>query len=244
MNTNIGIVLIHGAGLNSSIWDGLKSEINQTLLTIDFPNRKISDNANQTLTFDDYVNSTIEQIKNWNADNFIIVAHSIGACVRLEVAEQFKNELKGFVAIGSVIPTNGKSFVSSLPFPQKMIMPIILKLFGTKPPKKSIENELCNDLTDEQTTKITTEFTPEAKRLYTTKINFNLPNTKRLYIQLANDKSMPFTLQNKMAKNLNANKIETIDSGHLPMLSNSKQLATSLSAFVKEIEQDEKTTNR
>ena len=122
-------------------------------------------------------------------------------------------------------------------------MPIILKLFGTKPPKKSIENELCNDLTDEQTTKITTEFTPEAKRLYTTKINFNLPNTKRLYIQLANDKSMPLTLQNKMAKNLNANKIETIDSGHLPMLSKPKQLATSLSAFVKEIEQDEKTTN-
>ena len=122
-------------------------------------------------------------------------------------------------------------------------MPIILKLFGTKPPKKSIENELCNDLTDEQTTKITTEFTPEAKRLYTTKINFNLPNTKRLYIQLANDKSMPLTLQNKMAKNLNANKIETIDSGHLPMLSKPKQLATSLSTFVKEIEQDEKTTN-
>ena len=122
-------------------------------------------------------------------------------------------------------------------------MPIILKLFGTKPPKKSIENELCNDLTDEQTTKITTEFTPEAKRLYTTKINFNLPNTKRLYIQLANDKSIPLTLQNKMAKNLNANKIETIDSGHLPMLSKPKQLATPLSAFVKEIEQDEKTTN-
>lgn len=243
MNNNIGLVLIHGAGLNSSIWDELKSEINQPLLTIDFPNRKISDNANQTLTFDDYINSTIEQIKKWNTNNFIIVAHSIGACVGLKVAEQFKNELKGFVAIGSVIPTNGNSFVSSLTFPQKMIMPIILKLFGTKPPKKSIENKLCNDLTDEQTTKITTEFTPEAKRLYTTKINFNLPNTKRLYIQLTNDKSMPFALQNKMAKNLNANKIDTIDTGHLPMLSKPKQLATSLSAFVKEIEQDDKTTN-
>lgn len=236
-------MLIHGAGLNSSIWDELKSEINQTFLTIDFPNRKISDNANQTLTFDDYVNSTIEQIKKWDTKNFIIVAHSIGACVGLKVAEQFKNELKGFVAIGSVIPTNGSSFISSLAFPQKMIMPIILKLFGTKPPKKSIEYELCNDLTDEQTTKITTEFTPEAKRLYTTKINFSLPNTKRLYIQLTNDKSMPFALQNKMAKNLNANKIETIDTGHLPMLSKPKQLATSLSAFVKEIEQDDKTTN-
>lgn len=243
MNNNIGLVLIHGAGLNSSIWDELKSEINQTFLTIDFPNRKISDNANQTLTFDDYVNSTIEQIKKWDTKNFIIVAHSIGACVGLKVAEQFKNELKGFVAIGSVIPTSGSSFISSLAFPQKMIMPIILKLFGTKPPKKSIEYELCNDLTDEQTTKITTEFTPEAKRLYTTKINFSLPNTKRLYIQLTNDKSMPFALQNKMAKNLNANKIEIIDSGHLPMLSKPKQLATSLSAFVKEIEQDDKTTN-
>jgi pimeloyl-ACP methyl ester carboxylesterase len=242
MDNNIGIVFIHGAGLNGSIWDDLIKEINIPSLVIDFPNKNIAGKPIDILTFDDYVSATANQIKNWNTEHFIIVAHSIGACVGLKVANHFKNELKGFVAVGSVIPKTRNSFVSSLPFPQKLIMPIILSLFGTKPPQKSIESELCNGLTVEQTLKIVNEFTPESKALYLTKINFNLPDTNRLYIKLKNDKTMPGTLQDKMAKNLNANKIITIDSGHLPMMSKAKQLAGILSDFANEIVKDEETT--
>ncbi len=240
MDNKIGIVFINGAGLNSSIWNDLKIEIENPILSIDFPNRKLKNNPNAKLTFDDYVNKAKTEIKHWQKNNFIIVAHSIGACVGLKVAEQFKNELKGFVAIGSVVPKSGQSFVSSLPFPQKLLLPILLTLFGTKPPKKSIEAELCNDLLPEATSKIVNEFTPEAKTLYTTKITFDLPDTKRLYIKLTNDKSMPTDLQEEMAKNLNTTKIETINSGHLPMISKAKELATIISNFANEIEQDEK----
>ncbi|MGZ5244517.1 MAG: alpha/beta fold hydrolase [Bacteroidia bacterium] len=240
MKNNIGIALIHGAGLNSSVWDELKKEIDFPTLAIDFPNRKTDGKANGKLTFDDYVNTTIEQIKNWDANNFILVAHSIGACVGLKVAEHFKKELKGFVVLSSVIPTNGNSFASTLPFPQKLILPIILSLLGTKPPKKTIESDLCNDLSAEQTQKIVNEFTPESKALYTTKINFSLPNCPRLYIKLTNDKAMPITLQERMAKNLNANKIVTIDSGHLPMISKTKQLTYILTDFTNNIVQGKK----
>lgn len=239
----IGIILIHGAGLSSSIWDELKKEINLPILTIDFPNRKMGDNINQSLTLDNYANSVVEQIKHWNMDNFIIVAHSIGACVGLKVSEHFKKELKGFVAIGSVIPTNGNSFVSSLPLPQKLLLPFILKMLGTKPPQKLIENELCNDLTAEQTQKIINEFTPESKKLYMTKITFNLPAKKRLYIQLTNDQSIPASWQSKMIEHLQATKVVTIESGHLPMLSKTKEVATTLLDFINEIEHTEKAFN-
>jgi len=242
MDNNIGIVFIHGAGLNGSIWNDLIKEINIPSLVIDFPNKNIDGKAIGILTFDDYVSAAANQIKNRKKEHFIIVAHSIGAFVGLKVANHFKNELKGFVAVGSVIPKTGNSFVSSLPFPQKLIMPIILSLFGTKPPQKSIESELCNGLTAEQTLKIVNEFTPESKALYLTKINFNLPDTNRLYIKLKNDKTMPGTLQDKMAKNLKANKIIAIDSGHLPMMSKAKQLAEILSDFANEIVKDEETT--
>lgn len=237
MNKNIGIVFIHGAGLNGSIWDNLIKEINIPSLTIDFPSKKIEGKAIDSLTFDDYVSGVTNQIKGWKKDNFIIVAHSIGACVGLKVSDNFKNELKGFVAVGSVIPKNGYSFISSLPFPQKLIMPIILKIFGTKPPQKSIESELCNNLTAEQTIKIVNEFTPEAKALYTTRIYFNLPDADRIYIKLTNDKSMPATLQEKMAKNLNANKIIALESGHLPMMSKPEQLAIFLNDFINTVRQ-------
>ena len=123
-------------------------------------------------------------------------------------------------------------------------MPIVLRLFGTKPPQKSIESELCNDLTAEQTSKIVNEFVPESRALYITKINFTLPDTNLLYIKLKNDRSMSNTLQDKMAKNLNANKIITINSGHLPMMSKAKQFAVILSDFIIEIVQNEKTMNR
>lgn len=244
MDKKIGIIFISGAGLNSSIWEDFKATVQNPILTIDFPNRKSKDKANAKLTFYDYVNETARQIKNWQINNYIIVSHSIGACVGLKVAEQFKKELKGFIAIGSVIPKSGQSFVSSLPFPQKLLLPILLSLFGTKPPKKSIEAELCNDLTPETTSKIVNEFTAEAKALYTTKVNFDLPDTKRLYIKMTNDKSMPADLQEKMAKNLKATKIETISSGHLPMLSKSKELARILIKFTNEIAEDKRTTAR
>lgn len=233
MDNKTGLVFINGAGLNSSIWADIKMKIHNPVLAIDFPNRKSNGNLNAKLTLDDYVNKAVTEIKNWQQDSFVLVTHSIGACVGLKVAEQFKKELKGFVAVSSVIPKSGKSFVSSLPFPQKLLLPILLSVFGTKPPQKSIETELCNDLSPEATLKIVNEFTAEAKALYTTKISFDLPATRRLYVKLTNDKSIPADLQDEMAKNLEATKIVAIDSGHLPMLSKPDELAAILNDFIK-----------
>lgn len=228
MDNEIGMVFINGAGLSSFIWNDLKGNFQAPVLTIDFFNK-------EKLTFDDYVNQAATDIKNWGKDNFIIVAHSIGALIGLKTAEQFKKELKGFVAIGSVIPQSGQSFTSSMPFPQKLLLPILLSLFGTKPPKQSIAAELCNDLPPDTTLKIVNSFTPEAKALYTTKISFDLPDTNRLYIKLTNDKTITPELQDKMIGNLKATEIKTIDSGHLPMLSKTDALTSILEDFVTSI---------
>ena len=236
MDQNIGMVLIHGAGLNNSIWNDVVKDYNIPCLMIEFPNKNTPPNKVNNLQFDDYVSATVKQIKNWKHEQFIVVAHSIGAIIGLAIADQFKNQIKGFVAIGSVIPKSGDSFTSTLPFPQKLIVPILLNFFGTKPPSKTLEAELCNDLTPEQTHKIVNEFTPESKNLYTTKVNFKIPQIPRLYIKIEQDNSIPANLQDKMASNLKADKIVSINSGHLPMLSQPQQLAKILNEFVKETE--------
>lgn len=235
LNDNIGIVFIYGAGLNSSVWDELQEKIPNPTLVIEFPNRKVPGKPNASLTFDDYVNKTASEINNWDCNNFILVTHSIGACVGLKVSNQFKDRLKGFVAIGSIVPKSGQSFASALPFPQKVLLPILMSLFGTKPPVSSIEAELCNDLSPETTTKIVNEFTPESKGLYTTKFAYDLPDTERLYIKLTNDKAVPTDLQDQMVRNLNATKVEVINSGHLPMLSKPDELAEILNNFISEM---------
>src|SRR5690606_23407075 len=85
------------------------------------------------------------------------------------------------------------------------------------------------------TLKIVNSFTPEAKALYTTKINFDLPDTKRLYIKLTNDKTITTDVQDEMIKRLNATDIKTIHSGHLPMLSKPDELTIILKEFMTAI---------
>lgn len=237
---NNGIVLLTGAGLNSSIWNELTKALAAPALLIEFPNRNAG-HLNKKLAFDDYVNAATEKIKSWDIEKFTIAAHSIGACVALKVAQQFQTKINGFVALGSVIPKSGGSFTSSLPFPQKILMPMILTLAGTKPPEKIIKAELCNDLTDEQTGKIVAGFTPESKALYSTRISFTLPEATRLYVKLLKDKSMPAAFQDKMAENLNAHEVAELDSGHLPMLSKPGQLGKILNDFINKV--NEPNTN-
>ena len=121
-----------------------------------------------------------------------------------------------------------------MPFPLSIILPVVLNLFGTKPPAKSIERELCSDLNRDQTRKIVAGFTPEARALYTTKLTYQLPDIKRIYIKLTFDKCIPPSVQGTMAKNLNAHNVITIDSGHLPMISQPEKLASILMDLVPE----------
>lgn len=239
MKDDIGLVLVHGAGLGSFIWTDLRPMLDYPSLAIDFPNRNAGNKANADLTFHAYTKAVIAQIEKWNKKKLILVVHSIGGCVGLKVAEHFKNSLVCFIAISAAIPLNNNSFVSCLTFPKNLLMPIMLNLFGTKPPKKAIEKELCNDLTVEQTDKVITLFTPEAKQLYTKKISYKRIDHETLYIKLTRDNSSPVSVQEKMASNLNTTNIKTIESGHLPMLSKPKQLSDILNKFIDEI-----TTNR
>lgn len=226
----LGIVCIHGAGLNGSIWDDLKKEIKGDVLAVDFPNRMGGD-ANRDLEFTQYVNAVSQQIRSWQRKEFIIVAHSIGALVALKVAEGFTSGLKGLVAIASVVPKSGGSFASALPFPQNVLLPPILGILGTKPPDSTIRSSLCNDLDPEQTERIVTGFTPESKRLYTTRIDFSLPPIGKLFIKTTKD-DLSETQQDKMAANFKADSMVSLESGHLPMLSRPKELAQALREFI------------
>ncbi len=232
MKDKLGIIFIHGAGLGNYIWNELKPNLKYSSLMIEFPNRNSDDQVNSKLNFEDYVDKAISDTENFGKEKLVIVTHSIGGLIGLRIAERFKDKVIGFVGIGSAIPKNGNSFVSCLPFPQKLILPLIMRLAGTKPPKSSIENGLCNDLNPSQTEQVVKNFTAESKYLYTEKSKSIIPNTKKVYIELTNDKEFSVPVQKKMAENLNCKTIVTLDSGHLPMLSIPEKLSGVLNEFI------------
>jgi pimeloyl-ACP methyl ester carboxylesterase len=235
MNDTPGIVFLHGAGLGSWIFDDVLPFIHQPVLGINFPYRGNQTDANKSLSLEGYIHPIVQEINDWNQEKFIIVSHSIGGIVGLKVAEVLQNKVAGFVAVSAPVPKNGGSFLSCFPFPKNIIISVLMKAVGTKPPASIIKKSLCNGLTDEQTQKIVNRFTPESTLLYTQKSYAKIPAVVRLYIKTIHDKEIPVELQERFAKNLKAHNIISIDSGHLPMLSHPQQFAAIIDKFVSDL---------
>jgi pimeloyl-ACP methyl ester carboxylesterase len=223
-----GLVLIAGAGLGPWVWQDVVSALDMPTLVISFPEAKLK----KTMHLDDYARTALEQINSWHGiDKYVVVGHSIGAIIALQLAESLQNQVIGLAAIGSVIPRQGHSFFSTLPFPQNLLIPLITKLAGTRPPENAIKKSYCNDLSDMQATKVVQSFQPESYFLYADALTAKLPDVARLYVALSKDQNTPSPQQKVMADNLKATEIASLDTGHLPMLAQPEKLADILHNF-------------
>jgi Alpha/beta hydrolase family len=233
MQNNVRIILMHGAGLGSFIWDEIKPLIIRPTLAVDFPNRgRAESKTGLKLSLDDYTNNIIDVIRRSKDEKLIFVTHSISGCVGLKLADYFDNQVIGFVAIGSAIPGNGNSYFSCFPPLQAIIMKLLIRLLGTTPPANIIMKSLCNNLTQEQSENIVQKFTPESTALYFDKCHAEVPEVKKMYVKLLDDKAFSLANQENSIKNLRPQSIVELRSGHLPMISHPKKLAEMLNEFI------------
>jgi pimeloyl-ACP methyl ester carboxylesterase len=226
----IGIVLIHGAGLQSNIWDKVAEQLNHPILSVSFPIKN-----REQMRLKDYRDCIQQKLNSWKVEKFVIVAHSIGGIIGLECASMFPDRLVGFVAVGAAIPREGESFLSLFPYAKCLMMRFLLHVFGTKPPETAIRKGLCNDLTSEQADEIVHSFVPESIYLYTDLLRVSVPSVEKLYVKLSHDQEFLPTFQDQMIINLVPQRIESIDTGHLPMVSDPQQLSLILHDFIKDI---------
>jgi pimeloyl-ACP methyl ester carboxylesterase len=232
-NSDIGFVLFHGAGLGSWIWDDVISRLEYPCLALDYPGRGTHGEHDIThVPLSQYVESAVADIDQFKAKTLILVAHSIGGVVALEVANRIQNRIAGFVAISAAIPPKNGTYMSCFPFLTGLFLRTMFSVMGTKPPESVIRSALCEDLNEEQASKVITRFVPESKHLYTERIHAQNMPENALYIHLNKDKALNDTIQKQMIKNLQAKNVERVDSGHLPMFNKAEELARILGAFV------------
>jgi len=226
-----GIVLIHGAGLSSSIWDKLIPDLEFPSMTATFPAEGTSLENNSKQKFADYTNHIADQVNNWDVKKYVMVCHSIGGIIGLETINKVDEQISGFLVISSVIPEENNSFISSLPFPQKHILGLIMKLAGTKPPKKAITTSLCSGIEEALAEEIAADWTKESINLYTHKIAAQKPDCIKGYLTTLNDKELTTKQQTEMTNKLEATEKYEIDSGHMPMIEKPSQLAQTINGF-------------
>lgn len=229
--SSIGVVLIPGAGLNSWIWDLLTREIHFPSLAVDLPGRgRHIAVSTKNLSLSDYVQTAASDIEEFCVEKIVIIAHSIGAVIGLELANRFKNRVAGMVVLSSAVPNVNESYASTMPFPMRMLMPLLLKLAGTLPPEAVIRKQLCQDLSEEDASRVVNSFIPESSKLYTDKLKHSELPEYRLYVRTTNDKTFGIKLQ--MRASLSFGKVMEISSGHLPMISHAKELSEIVNNFI------------
>lgn len=230
MEEKTGFVLLPGAGLGAWIWREVAPMLRLPSLAINYPQRDHK-KVEEHYTLEDYANQAIWQVNSWDYDRYIIVAHSIGGLIGMRVAQKFRKKIAGFIGISAIIPEHGGSFFSAMPFPQRLIMPWMFRFGGTRPPEKVIRDGYCNDLKPEVAGEVVKRFAAESPHLYSDVCDAPVPQGKKLYIQTSADRQLPAKQQLRMAQHLDAQRITTLRSGHLPMLSYPKELAEQLNKF-------------
>jgi pimeloyl-ACP methyl ester carboxylesterase len=228
---NTRVVLLHGAGLGAWIWNKVEPLLQMPFVSVDFPNR---DNykADHSIDFDTYCRVVLDSLSQWPNEKVVIVAHSIAGVVGCKLSAQLGDRLVAFAGISAVIPANGGSYLSAFPFGQRTMSWMLMSVGGTKPPESEILRSYCNDLTRAETDQVLTRYVPESVMLYTQAAEHTLPaSIPKFYVKLSKDKSLSDNLQQRMIRHLDADRIATIDAGHLAMISEPQKVAEVLNSW-------------
>jgi len=228
---NTRLVLLHGAGLGAWVWKKVEPLLQMPSVSVDFPDRdRYKPDHSQDL--DSYCRSILDAISRWPREKVILVAHSISGVVACRLATELGDRLVAFAGISAVVPDKGGSFLSAFPFAQRAITWITMSLGGTRPPNSQIVKAYCNDLTREECDQVLTRYVPESLLLYTQPTEHLLPaNIPKFYIKLTKDRSLDESNQQRMIKHMGADRVTSVEAGHLAMISEPRKVAEALNNF-------------
>ena len=230
-------LLLHGAGLGSCIWDRVLPQLQTPAKAIDLPGRSDSWDPGD-VTLNACVDVIRDEMRGGDA-RLIIVGHSFSAQIALAAAAADPARVASVVLVGGLVPESGRNFLSLMPLPLRLFMKIVLKRspHGVSLPKSLVRGEYCNDLDQATTQVVMSRIVREAPRLYSDTVEWaSLPaSVPRGYVQLPNDKSTSQKMQKQMIERVNATLLESLPTGHLPMLADPAACATALERMARAV---------
>jgi pimeloyl-ACP methyl ester carboxylesterase len=210
------LLFLSGAGLPAWIWDDVRSVVDCPSTVAQYAKEgSLADCADGVLAA--------------APDRF---AHSLGGVVGSQLVAQAPERVEGFLGIAALIPQADQSFLGALPFRTKLMMSLVMRLAGTRPPASALRSGLAGDLSQELADRIVEDFSPESQSLYRDPVPARSFPSARGYLHTANDPGMPLPLQEKFATTLGASWTQTLPTGHLPMLTDPKAVGAALTAFL------------
>ncbi len=233
-SNNTGVVLFHGAGLGSWIWDAVLPHLTVPHLALDLPGRAGIERPKR-LSLDDCAEQVAGQLREWTPENLVLVGHSVSGGLAMRVATLLGGRVVGVVMVGAVVPPPGGAYVDVFPWFSRAMLKTLFFFVpqGAKAPDGVLTKALCSDLDGDDTKRVLDRSVVPLPRLFLDKVPWDdRIAIGRTYVKLTDDQSdVTPALQDRMAARLGADVIE-IPAGHLPMLSRPAELAQALNASI------------
>lgn len=219
------ILFIGGSGLSAWIWDDVLKHLGaQRSDTV-----AARPAAGVQASLQEYVDAAIESAPE---GRFAVVAHSSGGVIGAEVARRVPGRVEKLLGISAVIPAPGRSFIATMPVPNRWVLSLAMRFTTTRPPASAIRKGLAYGLPGDITEKVVAEFMPESSRLYRDKTSSGAWEGKRGYVFTTADRELSLKLQRQSADRLEVAWIAELPTGHLPMLDDPERLAEVITEFL------------
>ena len=224
MNDKTTLVLLHGAGTGAWVWERVLSELATPAIALEVPSR--TDDA----TPDRCAANLVAELDRRGIHSVVLVLHSLAGVLAPEFAHRLGTRLKRCVYVSAIVPPTGGSFADALGLMNRLILRMLFKFnpHGLKPSADMIRRELCNDLDPQDADRVVSFYTAERPGLYLTPVGQLPTDLSTTYIKLLKDQTLSPKLQDSMISRLSKPSVQTIDAGHLVMLSNPASLAKIL----------------
>ena len=120
------VLFLSGAGLPAWIWDEVRSALPGDSVVAAYPKG--------TASLRDYAEAVLTQAPE---GGFTVVAHSAGGVVAGELVALAPDRVGGVLGVAASVPAAGTSFLGALPFPQRHVVGLIMRLAEpARPPRQ------------------------------------------------------------------------------------------------------------
>jgi pimeloyl-ACP methyl ester carboxylesterase len=220
------VLFLSGAGLPAWVWD----EVRAGLPGLETAVARRPREAHASLA--DYADAAVAETA-W--PTFAVVAHSSGGVVATELLARHHARVTGILGVSAVVPRPGRSFIGTMPLPARLMVNIVMRLAGTRPPAKVIRAGLANGLPEVTADRIIADFDPESVRLYRDATSACGLPVVRGYLHTTEDREIPSAVQRASAETLWATWTEDLSTGHLPMLQDPLAMSRAVKRLLAQI---------
>lgn len=225
------VVFLHGAGTGPWIWNEVRRLLEWPSVALAVPSDRRGTDPRRCAA--DLLTDPAFPAYG----SIVLVLHSLAGVLEGALIQALGSRVVQVVHVASVVPRDGASFVSTVGFPARLVLPLLFWLNprGLRPSPAMLLREMGEDLTEAQRCELVARHRPEQGGLFLEPAPASGAGIRRAYVLCTKDRSIAPCLQARCAERLRA-EVLSIEAGHLPMLSRPGDLVGLLSETIAALE--------